>query len=80
LSEEYRKQLTHLIVEKQEESRRTIRHWREEAWGEIQNGFREGKVREDDKFRAKDELQDLVDEYNEKVEEIGEKKKKEIIL
>ena len=78
LSEEYRKQLTHLIVEKQEESRRTIRHWREEAWGEIQNGFREGKVREDDKFRAKDELQKLIDDYNEKIEKIGESKKKEI--
>ena len=41
--------------------------------------FREGKVREDDKFRAKDELQELIDEYREKIEKIGEKKKKEIM-
>jgi len=80
LSEEYRKKLTHLISEKQEEARKTIRHWREEAWSEIQDKVREGIIREDDKFRAKDELQDLVEEYNEKIKEIGERKTKEITL
>jgi len=80
LSEEYRKQLIHLISEKQEEARKTIRHWREEAWSEIQDGAKEGTIREDDKFRAKDELQDLVEEYNEKIERIGKRKIKEITL
>jgi len=78
LNEEYRNNLIHLISEKQEEARKVIRHWREEAWSEIQLRTREGEIREDDKFRAKDELQKLVDEYNEKIESIGEKKKKEI--
>lgn len=78
LNEEYRKNLIHLISEKQEEARKTVRRWREEAWDEIQEKFKEGKIREDDKFKAKDELQDLIDENNEKIEEIGEKKKKEI--
>lgn len=78
LSEEFRKDLVRLISEKQEGARRTVRRWREEAWREIQEGFREGKIREDDKFKGKDELQDLVDEYNKKIEEMGEKKKKEI--
>ncbi len=80
LNEEFRKNLIRLISEKQEEARKTIRRWREEAWDEIQEKFREGKIREDDKFRAKDEIQDLIDEYNEKIEEIGERKKKEIEL
>lgn len=80
LSEEFRKDLLRLISEKQEEARRVVRRWREEAWKEIQEKFQEGKVREDDKFRAKDELQDLVEEYNEKIEEVGDKKKKEIEL
>ncbi len=80
LSEEYRRQLAHIISEKQEEAKRTVRHWREEAWKEVQDGFREGEVREDDKFRAKDDLQDLIDEYNKKIEEIGERKKKEVTL
>jgi ribosome recycling factor len=52
---------------------------REEAWGKIQTVFREGKLSEDDKYKGKDELQDLVDEYNEKIDEMCEKKEKEIL-
>lgn len=78
LSEEYRKDLLRLLSQKQEQTRQTVRRWRESAWDEIQEKFREGKIREDDKFRAKDELQDLIDDYNGKIEQMGEKKKKEI--
>ena len=78
LTEDYRKDLLRLLSEKQLETRKTIRHWREEAWRQIQDGFKDGKIREDDKFRAKDELQKLIDEYNQKIDELGEKKKKEI--
>jgi ribosome recycling factor len=76
LTEEYRRDLLRLLSEKQEEAKRTIRHWRDEAWDEIQSKTREGKIREDDKFRGKDELQKLVDDYQEKIEKIGESKKK----
>jgi len=79
LNEEYRRNLVHLISGKQEEVRKTIRYWREKAWSEIQEKAKTGEIREDDKFRAKDELQELIDEYNEKIEEMGEKKKKEIL-
>lgn len=79
LSEEFRKNLLKILAEKQEQARKTIRRWREEAWKEIQEGFREGKISEDDKYRGKDELQKLIDEYNEKIKEMGEKKKKEIL-
>ena len=79
LTEEYRKNLSRILSEKQEETRKTVRRWREEAWDEIQERFKEGEIREDDKFRAKDNLQELVDEYNKKIEEIGERKKKEVM-
>ncbi|KPJ57280.1 ribosome recycling factor [Parcubacteria bacterium DG_74_2] len=79
LSEEYRKNLLKIVSERKEQTKRTIRHWRGVAWDEIQEKFREGKIREDAKFKAKDELQDLIDEYNEKTEEMVEKKKKEVI-
>ena len=78
VTEDYRKTLLRIISEKQEEARKTIRHWRGEAWEEIQEKTKEGEIREDDKFRAKDELQELVDEYNKKVDKLGERKKKEI--
>ncbi len=79
LNEEYRKSLMRLLSEKQEETRKTMRHWREEAWKEIQNKEREGLVREDDKFRAKDDLQKMIDDYNEKIEKLGKAKEKEIM-
>ena len=78
LSEEYRKELLRHLSQRQEDTRKTVRRWREEAWADIQEGERAGKIREDDKFRGKDDLQKLVDEYNEKIENLGEKKKKEI--
>ncbi len=79
LSEEYRNNLLRILSEKQEEARKTIRHWRGEGWEEVQEKTKDGEIREDDKFRAKDELQDLIDEYNKKIEEMGERKKKEIL-
>lgn len=78
LSEEYRRDLLRVISAKMEDARRTIRHWREEAWREIQEKAKEGEIREDDKFRGKDKLQELIDESNKKVEEMIERKNKEI--
>ncbi|MEA3293243.1 MAG: ribosome recycling factor [Patescibacteria group bacterium] len=78
LTGELRESLLRVLSEKQEESRKTIRKWREEAWREIQEKCKDGEIREDDKFKAKNDLQKLVDEYNEKTKEIGDRKKKEL--
>ena len=79
LSEERRKELVKILQEKVEECRVSIRRQREEAWKEIQDLEKEKKISEDDKFRAKDELQKVVDEYNGKVEEMKERKEEEIM-
>jgi len=79
LSDEYRNTLLRVLSEKQEEARKTIRHWRGEAWEEVQEKTKQGEIREDDKFRAKDNLQELVDKYNKKIDDMGERKKKEIL-
>ncbi len=78
LSQEYRKNLLQILAEKKENARKTVRHFREEAWKEVQGECRKSEIREDDKFRAKDELQELVDKYNEKISEMTERKAKEI--
>ena len=80
LSQEYREDLLKVLSEKKENTRKTIRHWREDAWKRIQNEFKDGEVSEDDKFEGKDKLQELVDEYNKKIDEKVEKKRKEIEL
>lgn len=78
LSEEYRQSLVKIISEKKENARQTIRHWREEAWKEIQDKFKTGELSEDNKYKGKDKLQELIDDYNKKIEEKAEKKRKEV--
>ncbi|MDD5589898.1 MAG: ribosome recycling factor [Candidatus Portnoybacteria bacterium] len=78
-SEETRKQMVKALGQKVEEARISIRRARDDAWKQIQDLTAAGKIREDDKFRGKDELQKLVDEYNGKIKEMAEKKEKEIL-
>ncbi len=78
LSEEYRKEVHSKVKDLAEQVRQTIRKWRQKAWDEVQEKEREGAITEDDKYRAKEELQELVDTYNGKVEEIVEKKENEL--
>jgi len=79
LSEERRKELVKILQERVEECRISVRRHRENAWKEIQEMEQRKEIREDDKFRAKDELQKLVDDYNKKIEEMKEKKEEEIM-
>ena len=79
LSEDVRKNLTRVLSQKAEDARQTIRHWRKLAWREIQDKFAEGEITEDGKYKGKDKLQKLVDEYNKKIEEMIERKKEEIM-
>lgn len=78
-TEEYRKNLQKALGEKMEAARVTLRRWREEAWRQINESFRQGKIREDDKFRAKDDLQKMIDEYNKQIEDKGAQKAREIM-
>ena len=80
LTQEYRQTLLHLLSEKSEQTKQTFRKWRDEAWGKIQEGERAGDIREDDKFKGKEDLQQLIDEYTKKVDDLVEKKKAEIEL
>jgi len=80
LTQEYRGNLQRLLAEKSEQAKQTMRKWRDDAWGEIQEKAREGAIREDDKFKGKEELQRLVDEYSKKVDELAERKNQEVAL
>ncbi len=79
LSEERREELVKIIKEKTEECKISVRLQRGEVWDEIQSLEQSGEITEDDKFKAKDKLQELVDEYNRKIEEMANKKEKEIM-
>lgn len=78
LTQETKKNLIKLLNQRKEEIFQNIRHIRDKAWKELQEGERTGEIREDDKFRGKDKLEELVKEFREKIEELVETKEKEI--
>ena len=79
LTEEYRNSLSKMLGEKAESVKQTIRHAREDAWNKIQAAQKAKELTEDDKFKGKDELQKVVDDYQEKIKNLVEKKKNELI-
>ncbi|MBI2003100.1 MAG: ribosome recycling factor [Candidatus Wildermuthbacteria bacterium] len=78
ITQEYRDMLIKNLTEKAEQTKKSIRRHREEAWERVQTMTREGTIREDDKFRAKDELQNIIDEAQEAIERLVERKKGEL--
>ena len=79
LTEERRKDFVKSLNHKAEEARIAVRNIREDALREIQNLEKEGSISEDDKFRAKDILQEVVEEYNKKIEELRKKKEVDVL-
>ena len=79
LTTESRTRLIKVIKAKFEEARVTMRQARDKTWSAIQEAERAGTMAEDDKFRAKDDLQKIVDANNKTLEEIMAKKEAEIL-
>lgn len=79
LTSENRQKLVKVLKEKLEESRIAVRKEREKAWDEVQKMEKDGKLTEDEKFKAKEDLQKIIDETNKKLEEIFTKKEKEVL-
>lgn len=79
LTEERRKEFVKNLKQKTEEAKIKIRRVREEIWDKVQKMEKSGEIREDDKFKAKDDLQKIVDDYNGKLEELEKKKETELM-
>jgi len=79
LSEERRQTLIKACRQKLEESRVTLKTEREKIWTEIQKKVKDSELAEDDKFRLKEELQKMVDDINKKLEEMADRKERDIL-
>ena len=79
LTTETRQNLVKVLKEKLEEQRITVRRERERIWRDVEAKEKEAKLTEDEKFRAKDELQKIIDEVNRNLEASFEKKQKEVM-
>lgn len=79
LTTESRQTLVKVLKEKLEEARITVRREREIVWRDVEVKEKDGKLTEDEKFRAKEELQKIIDETNNNLEANFEKKQKEVM-
>ena len=79
LTTETRQNLVKVLKEKLEEQRITVRRERERIWDDVQVKEKEGKLTEDEKFKAKEELQKIITEVNGILEANFEKKQKEVM-
>jgi len=79
LTTERRQSFMKIAKEKLEHARVSMRSEREKVWSDIQEKEKNGELSEDDKYRLKDELQKIVDEENNKLESMADKKEKEIM-
>ncbi len=79
LTEESRRELIKILQQKLEKSRISLRTIRDKIRSEIIEAERDKQITEDDRYRLQERLDDLIEEYNFKIKEIGEQKEKEIM-
>lgn len=79
LTTERRVAFTKIVRDKVESARVSLKGVREQAKGDIVEAEKNGDMSEDEKMRALEDLQKLVDEANSNMEQIGDKKEKEIM-
>lgn len=79
LTTETRQTLVKVLKEKLEEQRITVRKEREIIFRDMEAKEKEAKMTEDEMFRAKEELQKIINETNGNLEATFEKKEKEVM-
>jgi len=79
LTEERRRELSRMAAQRVEEARVAVRNIRRDAMKDLQELEREGLISEDEYYRARERIQELTDEYIEKINEIGKAKEAEIM-
>lgn len=79
LTTEDREKFVKILNTKLEESRVAIRQVRAEAMHNIKSEFEDKKITEDEKFAFEKNLQTLTDNFVGQIEDLGEKKKQDLL-
>ena len=79
LTEERRREMVKMLNQKAEDARIAVRSVREEILKEIKDAEKAGDISEDDEFKAKEKVQEIVEQYNKKIEELRAKKEVEVM-
>ncbi len=79
LTEDRRKELVRVVQARVEEARISIRNIRRDAIKDMRDFEQEKLISQDDLKRGEEDANKSTEEYNEKIEAIGEKKEKEVM-
>jgi ribosome recycling factor len=79
LSQDQRTKMVALASKLAEGARTSLRNIRRDANKEIEDQEKQKLISEDEKFRSKNEVQKLIDKYEEKITQLLEKKRSEIM-
>jgi len=79
LTEERRRELVKVVSARLEECRVAVRNIRREVIKELKDLEKEKELSEDELEQAEDELQELTEEMIEKIDQIGQRKEREIL-
>lgn len=79
LTEERRKELVKVINKMSEDHKVAVRNLRRDANDMIKELKKEGEISEDEAFKAQDQVQNITDEHIKLIDEINNKKEKEIL-
>jgi ribosome recycling factor len=79
VTEENRARLVKQIHEKAEQARISVRNIREDVRESIGKMEKAKEISEDEKYRLQEQLDKKVKEYNEKIQELAEKKEREVM-
>jgi len=79
LTEERRKELAKMAKKTAEESKVTIRNQRREANEMLKDLKKESEISEDEMYKYQDKVQNITDEFIEKIDAIEKEKETEIL-
>lgn len=79
LTEERRKELVRLVHKRVEEARVAVRNIRRDAIADLRDLEKEKMISEDEYHRLVDKVEEMTKEHIEKINDLGERKEKEIL-
>lgn len=79
LTEERRKELVKLVNKYAEDARISIRNSRHDAKSKLESMEKNKEISEDEFAKREKQIQDIVDEYNKKIEDYAKKKENEVM-
>ena len=79
LTEERRRDLAKLVRQRVEEGKVGLRNIRRETLDDLRDFEKEKMISEDDFYGARDQTQDLTNDYTKHMDEIGERKQQDIL-